>query len=64
MGVNVKMSETVKTTTVYPRLLLLILSLSCFPVYRYAARPITEPYRTAKNGINRFIDTALLNIVY
>ena len=37
-----------------------ILSLSCFPLHRYAARPITEPYRTANFGlktIDRHIDT-------
>jgi len=34
-----------------------ILSLRCFPLYRYAARPINEPYHTAKKpGISRFID--------
>jgi len=52
-GVNVKqMSKTVKRTTLYP----FSFSLSCFPLYQYAARPITEPYHTAKKGTYRFID--------
>jgi len=57
------MSKTVKTTTVYPDYFFsFFFSLSCFPLYRYAARPITEPYRTAKNryiSVYRYIDTAL-----
>jgi len=64
-GVNVKqMSKTVKKkTTVYPDYYFLIFSLSCFPLYRYAARPITDPYRTAKIryiSVYRYIDTALM----
>jgi len=64
-GVNVKqMSKTVKTTTVYPDYNFFnFFSLGCFPLYRYAARPITEPYRTAKKGyisVYRYIDTALV----
>jgi len=47
------MSKTVKTTIVYPY----IFRLSCFPLYQYAARPKTEPYRTAKRpGTYRFIN--------
>jgi len=60
-GVNVKQMS--KTTTVYPDYYFSFFSLSCFPLYRYAARPITEPYRTAKNryiSVYRYIDTALI----
>jgi len=64
-GVNVKqISKIVKTTTVYPDYYFFqFFSLSCFPLYRYAARPITEPYRTPKNryiSVYRYIDTALV----
>jgi len=56
-GVNVKqMSKTVKTTTVYPDYYFLIFSLSCFPLYRYSARPITDRIVLQKSGTYRFID--------
>ena len=52
-----KKSETLKITTVYQDYYFGQFMLrSCFPLYRYTARPITELYRTAKTGINRFID--------
>jgi len=66
-GVNVKqMSKTVKKQQQYTQItifLFFFFSLSCFPLYRYAARQITEPYRTAKTryiSVYRYINTALV----
>ena len=63
-GVNVKqMSKTVKRTTLYP----FSFSLSCFPLYQYAARPITVSYCKKKPvhiSLSIYINTALSRTAY
>jgi len=50
------MSETVKTTTVYPDYYFLNFKFQLLPFVSIRCATITELYRTAKTGINRFID--------
>ena len=65
-GVNVKNVWNCKNniSTCIHITIFQILSLSCFPLYRYAARPITEPYcKNQYKSIYRYIDTALVYMI-